>query len=49
MAKNIILLGLDFRDDITQESSIIMIIVDAMVIAKDTVGIVNNNCADIVM
>src|SRR6266540_1124910 len=40
MAENIISLGLDFRDDITQESSAVITTADAAVTADITVGAV---------
>ncbi len=43
IVKDIILLGLDFRDDIIQESSIVMTIVNTVVIADNIADIVNNN------
>jgi len=52
MVKDIVLLGLDFRGDITQKSNAVMTTADAMITANITavaviledVGIVNNNC-----
>jgi len=52
MTKNIISLGLDSRNDITQESSIVITIADAVVIVDIIVdiiilndaGIANDNC-----
>jgi len=46
IVKNIILLELNFKDDIIQENSIIIITVDAAMIVNDIVGIVNNNCVE---
>ncbi len=57
MTKDIVSLGLDFKDNITQESSIIMITVDIAVIADitadavilDDTSIANNSyvwCSD---
>ncbi len=44
MAKDIILLGLYFKDNIIQESSIVLITADTMTIVNITVSIINNNC-----
>ncbi len=46
MIKDIILLELNFKDNIIQESSIIMIIADAAVTMNNTVNVINNNCTE---
>ncbi len=46
MAKDIILLELDFRNNITQKSNIIMITADIIMIVDKIVSIINDNCID---
>jgi len=47
MAEDIILLGLDSRDDTTQESSVVMTTTDATMTANITVGAVILDDADV--
>ncbi len=44
--KDIILLELDSKGDITQESSIVMIIVDTIVTIDGIIGVANNYAED---
>ena len=46
MVKDIILLRLNFKNNIIQENSAVMTTVDVAMTVKNIVSIVNNNCID---